>query len=348
MEKTHRFSSYNFLLATLTVSCTVVYFVAKPFLSPLILAAVFAYLFQPIYKNFIRFFKESESLAAFITTLIIIILIMIPLIFLGIRIFKESSQLYQSLTIQSEGSPSESIETIIEKIFSFFLIPQNLKLNLGQYAKQGVEILVQKLGAVFSGLAKTLFNIFVFLIAFYYFLKDGHKLKNYLITLSPLDDKDDELIVSRLKQSVSAAIKGNLTIGLIQGILTGIGFAIFGVPNAVLWGGVAAITALLPGIGTALVIIPAIAFLFLIGNIFNGIGLIIWGVIAVGLIDNFLGPKLIGRGMQLHPLIVFISVIGGISLFGPLGFLLGPLSMSVCVALIDIYFSLKNKNSQIL
>ena len=102
-----------------------------------------------------------------------------------------------------------------------------------------------------------------------------------------------------------------------------------------------AITALVPGVGTALVITPAIIFLFLTGNTFGGVGLLVWGFTAVGLIDNFLGPKIVGRGMQLHPLAVFLAVLGGLAFFGPLGFLLGPLVMSVCVALVDMYSSQK-------
>ena len=181
----------------------------------------------------------------------------------------------------------------------------------------------------------------MFLIAFYFFLKDGSKLKDYFVELSPLDDKDDEKIISRLKQAVSATVKGSLSIGLIQGTLTGIGFAIFGVPNAVLWGTVAAVAALIPGVGTALIILPAILFLFVPENTFGAFGLLAWGLLAVGLIDNFLSPRLVGRGMKLHPLLVFISVLGGLAFFGPLGFLLGPLSVSVFLALIDIYFSIK-------
>lgn len=239
------------------------------------------------------------------------------------------------------------MEEILNRTRTVLPIPADFKLDFGQYAKQGLEVLIQNFGAVFSSFAKIIINAFVFLTAFYFFIKDGNRLKNYFVDLSPLDDTDDEFIVSRLKSAVSAAMKGNLAIGIIQGALTGIGFAIFGVPNPVLWGGVAAIAAFLPGIGTSLVIIPAIIFLFLTGNTFGGVGLLVWGVTAVGLVDNFLGPKLVGRGMQLHPLAVFIAVLGGLVFFGPLGFLLGPLAMSVCLALFDIYSSLKLKESQI-
>lgn len=334
--------SYYFLLLALGASCLVVYFIAKPFLSSLILAAVFAFIFQPVYQKFLNYLKKRESLAAFTTTVLAIIFIIIPIALLGSQIFKESTQLYQSL-VSGGGGFEISIRDIIDRARATLPISADFEIDFGQYAKQALEVMIQHLGAVFSSFARILLNAFVFLAAFYFFLKDGNKLKNYFVALSPLNDTDDELVVSRLKSGVSAAIKGNLTIGLIQGALTGVGFTIFGVPNAALWGGVAAVAAFLPGVGTALVIIPAIIFLFLTGNTFNGIGLLVWGAAAVGLVDNFLGPKLVGRGMQLHPLAVFIAVLGGMAFFGPLGFLLGPLAMSVCLALIDIYFSLKNK-----
>lgn len=344
MNKKHQ--SHYFLFIALSVSVVVVYFIIKPFLGPLILAAVFAFLFQPIYKKFLNYLKKQESVAAFSTTIVAIFLILLPISILGTQIFKESSQLYQTLTSENNNFVS-SMEEILNRTRAVLPIPADFKLDFGHYAKQGLEVLIQNFGAVFSSFAKIIINAFVFLTAFYFFIKDGNRLKNYFVDLSPLDDTDDEFIVSRLKSAVSAAMKGNLAIGIIQGALTGIGFAIFGVPNPVLWGGVAAIAAFLPGIGTSLVIIPAIIFLFLTGNTFGGVGLLVWGVTAVGLVDNFLGPKLVGRGMQLHPLAVFIAVLGGLVFFGPLGFLLGPLAMSVCLALFDIYSSLKLKESQI-
>jgi predicted PurR-regulated permease PerM len=132
-------------------------------------------------------------------------------------------------------------------------------------------------------------------------------------------------------------MKGSLFIALIQGCLTGIGFAIAGVPNPALWGSVAMISALIPGIGTSLVLIPGILFLFGTGHPGPGFGLLAWGALAVGLIDNFLSPKLLGRGTNLHPLFILFSVMGGLALFGPLGFLFGPLVLSLWSALISIY-----------
>ncbi len=340
----HNQHSNYFLLFCLTASIVVVYFIVQPFLIPLIVAAVFAFLFQPIYGKFLSLTRERSSFAAFATTVTAIILFVLPIAFLGTLILKESTGLYLTLSGENRNDLVAVVEGVLDQARLVLPIPETFELNINQHIKQGLGVLVQHLGGIFSSFVKILLNVFVFLNAFYFFLKDGHKLKDYLVALSPLDDKDNELIVLRLQSAVSAIVKGNLTIGLVQGILTGIGFTIFGVPNAVLWGSVAAIVALVPGIGTALVIVPAIIFLFLTGNAFGGAGLIMWGLTAVGLVDNFLGPKLVGRSMRLHPLAVFLAVLGGLALFGPLGFLLGPLSMSVCLALIDIYFSLKTRD----
>lgn len=331
--------SHYFLLVALGASCLLVYLIAQPFLGPLILAAVFAFLFQHIYQKLLGYFKGGESWAAFVTTLIAIVLILLPITLLGTQIFRESTQLYQSL-LSGESTSFAGTRSVLSQIRTVLPIPAEFELDLAQYAGQALDALLSNLGAVFSSFAKTLLSVFVFLTAFYFFLKDGDKLKNYLVFMSPLEDKDDELIVAKLRLAVSAVVKGNLTIGLVQGMLTGVGFAIFGIPNPVLWGAVAAIAALIPGIGTALVITPAVIYLFVTGNTFGGVGLLVWGLTAVGLIDNFLGPKLVGRGMQLHPLAVFVAVLGGLAFFGPLGFLLGPLAMSVCLALISIYSSI--------
>jgi predicted PurR-regulated permease PerM len=128
-------------------------------------------------------------------------------------------------------------------------------------------------------------------------------------------------------------------VALCQGIVAGIGFAIFGVPSPFFWGAVAGLFALVPGVGPALIWIPAVIYLYLTGN--DGsiawIGQIIWGVVAVGLIDNVVGPKMLNRGIQIHPLFILLAVIGGISMFGPEGFLFGPLVLSIFVAVIDVW-----------
>jgi predicted PurR-regulated permease PerM len=220
-------------------------------------------------------------------------------------------------------------------------VAQDFSSTIDQYLNDGLTWLVQHLGFIFKSFAKIAISSFIFLVALYYLLKDGVKFKRAVITLSPLDEADDEIIFQKLGMAINTVVEGNLLIALVQGILTCLGLAIFGIANPVLWGSVAAAAALVPGIGTALVLTPAILFLFLTGGMFNGTGLLIWGVLAVGLVDNFLGPKLIGHGIQIHPLLILLSVIGGLAFFGPLGFLLGPLTITLLFVILDIYSSFR-------
>ncbi len=325
---------FYFLLAILAGICVLTFFIFRPFLYALVLAAIFAVAFQSIYQKIIILVRGWKGLAAFITILIAVIFIFTPLIFLGIQIFQEAQQLYLFLI---DGSGKDTVlnifNSLTENLQKYFPNAKEFSLNIDQYFKQILSWLIQHLGAVFSSFAKIMISSFLFLFALYYLLKDGQKLKKKIIALSPLTDTDNEIIFKKLELTVNSVIKGKLIISLIQGVLTAVGFAVFGVPNAVLWGTVAAIAALIPGIGTALVLIPAIIFLFLRGETPSALGLLAWGIGAVGLIDNFLGPKLVGRGMQLHPLIVFLSVLGGMLFFGPLGFILGPITISLLFTL---------------
>lgn len=338
----HHHSNY-FLLFCLIASLAVVYFILEPFLAPLILAAAFAYLLQPVQGRLTRYFGGRQSLAAFATTLVAVVVLLVPIGLLGTQILKESTQLYVSLAGDGGGGFIGVVENTVASARTVLPIPAGVDLSVGQYATQALGVLASNLGPIFSSLAGILLSTFVFLIALYFLLKDGARLKEYLVATSPLADRDDLMIVSRLQSAVSATVKGSLTIGLVQGVLTGVGFALFGVPNAALWGSVAAVAALVPAVGTALVIAPAILYLFLTGSSAAALGLLLWGFVAVGLVDNLLGPRLIGRGMHLHPLLVFLAVLGGLGFFGPLGFFLGPLVVSLCLALIEIYSSLLPK-----
>lgn len=345
MNTSNQKSKTYFLLILIAGTLILAFFVFRPFLNALLLAMVFAVVFQPLHQKILGCTRERQAAAAFLTVIITVALILIPLAFLGIQIFQEAQQLYSSLT---EGGGKDNILNIFKGLIGnfqqYFSTTKEFSIDIDQYLKQGLGWLLQNLGGVFSNFAKVIVSFFIFLFALYYLFKDGQKLKRAVIALSPLADVDDEAIFKKLELAVNSVIRGNIVIALIQGILTAIGFIIFGIPNAMLWGTMAAIAALIPSVGTALVLTPAIIFLFLSGKTLPAFGLLAWGAGAVGLIDNFLGPKLIGRGMRLHPMIVLLSVFGGIGFFGPIGFLLGPLTLSLFFVLLDIYSSfIKNQ-----
>ena len=331
-----------FLVALIAVSSVLTFFIFKPFIIVLVLALVFAVVLQPLYRSVLRRMSAYPGLASLITMLISVVCILIPLTFITVQIADEAQNLYSSIT---NGGGETYLNTVIKSMSditvryspSLALSGADLSASVDQYVKDGLAWLVHNLGGAFGGVARLLLSLFIFLIALYYFLRDGEKLKRTIIDASPLRDTDDNAVLTRLEQSINSVIRGSLTIALIQGVLTGVGFAFFGVPNFILWGVVAAFAALIPGIGTSLVLAPGIAYLFIIGATVPAVGLLIWSVVAVGLIDNLLGPKLVGKGMRIHPLIVLLSVFGGLAFFGPAGIFLGPLCASLLFALVSIH-----------
>jgi len=325
-----------FLFATIAVIGVILFFVFEPFLFPLILAIVFATVFTPAYKRILTLVRGRRGVASLLTTFAVLLVIVIPVAFLVTQIIAEASGLYSSI-VNNSGTVtfSQSIEAAIRNLGLPFL-PQG-PLDVDQYARQGLSWLLQNVGSVFSNVAIITLDLFILLIAMYFLLRDGDTLRKIVITISPLQDKYDETVIAKLERAINGVVTGSISVALIQGFLTAIGLAIFGVPNPVLWGTVASIVALIPGIGTSLVLIPSILFLFFTGATAAAAGLLAWGFLAVGLVDNILGPKLVGRGVQFHPFLILLSILGGVSFFGPLGFLLGPLTLSLLLALLEIY-----------
>ena len=339
---------FYFLLVLLIGTIILSFYVLRPFLTALILAVVFTVVFQPVYKKILKYTFNHEGLAALLTTIIIAVTIFTPLTLLAIKIFQESRDLYISLV---EGNGRENfvnlLSGLLDSFRNYFLLPDEFSINLGQYLKDGLRWLLNNLGSLFSNFINILTTSFVFLISLYYLLKDGQKLKRAAIDYSPLANIDDEMILHKLELAIGSVIKGNFTIAILQGVLSAIGFTIFGVPNAILWGVAAAFAALVPSVGTSLVFIPVIALMFFTGQIFSALGLVFWGALAVGLVDNLLAPKLISRGMKLHPLLILFSVLGGLVFFGPVGFILGPIILSLLFALLHIYFYvMKNSDNR--
>jgi len=341
----HQKSELYFLPFLLTGVFILAFFIFKPFLYALIFAIIFATVFGPVHKKALTITRERRGLAALLATVSVLIIVVVPITFVGIQIFQEATGLYSFLT-QNGGAADlyRGAEDTIDSLKRFIPVSVDFSVDINQYLRQGLSWLLQHLGPLFSNVAKAMLGVFVFLIALYYLFKDGHKLKVAVVALSPLQDIHDETIFNKLALAINSVIRGGLAVALIQGILTAVGFTLFGVPNATLWGSVAAITALIPGIGTTLVLLPAILYLYFNGEALFAVGLLTWGVVAVGLVDNFLRPKLVERGIRLHPFLILLSILGGIGFFGPLGFLLGPLVLSLFFALLEIYFAIRKEH----
>lgn len=331
-----------FFLSLLIGAIALTALIFRPFLEPLALAAVFAVVLREPCKRISKLLGDWPSVAALITVVASVLVILLPLALIGALVANEARDLFVSLESQSGRNAIAEFflrlnATYGDLVPGFEDFSRTVSANIDTYARTALEWLVEHAGAIFSGISGFLLSLFIFFIALYYLLRDGTRVREALVKLSPLTDSEDEAILEHLSRAVNSVVKGSLMIALIQGALAGVGFALFGVPHAALWGTVTAVAALVPGIGTALVFLPAVAFLFITGSTIPAVGLLVWGTFAVGLIDNLLGPRLIGRGMRLHPLLILLAVLGGILFFGPVGVLLGPLSLSLLFALLTIY-----------
>lgn len=331
-------SRHYFFLVLLVVIGILNAVVFYPFLGALIFAATFAAMFRGWHERFSSFFPSTPSFAAFLTIVSISLIIITPLVFLGILVFNEAQNVYIGLTLGSDFASefNDALGGLVEK-YPLLQSVAGLANNFDEYLRAASSYLVNNLGAVFSGVATVTLSLFITLVALFFFLKDGKALRKSIVQLSPLQDGDDALIMDHLERVINSVIKGSLLIALIQGVSAGVGYLIFGVPNAALWGAATTLTSLIPGIGTAVVMAPAIGYLFLVGKTSAAIGLLIWGVVVVGLIDNLFKPQLIAAGAGIHPFLILLSVLGGLTIFGIYGFLLGPILLSFLSALIDLW-----------
>ena len=329
----------TFFLILFALTSVLLFLVFQPFVQSLLLGVVGALIFYPLYGWLHKLTKGQEALSALVTILIVSLIVLVPLLLLGTQLFIESRSFYETIVsgdynlriVEIEESLNQSLDDWIGTTISLE-IPQ-LQAGLTSAATWLAINSSAIVGRVFT----VVFKLIIGIIAFYYFLKHGLTLRDELVSLSPLKEDRTRKIMERFKTTVRSVVEGSLVVALVQGLLLGIGFALFGVPQPVLWGSMGVLAALIPGIGTILVSVPAVIYLFAVSSTFNTVGFAIWGFLVVGLADNLLRPILIQRYLVIHPLFIFLSVIGGIGFFGPLGFIWGPILLSLLMVLLELY-----------
>lgn len=323
-----RYFFFGLLLTTFIFT----FFIFRPFWVVLVLGLSFSIVLYPIYEWLTKR-KIPSWLASLLTVIFFTIVVCGPLLGIGAIVFNQSQDVYHTVTDSEQAKPF--LDLIENKVNT--LLPEGVTFDINKKATELVTYLSENIASIFTTTVSAFFSFILILLIIFYFLKDGAEWRKAIIVLSPLGDKDDEQIIRKLAQAVNGVIKGSLFIAIIQGALLGLGLWFFGIPNGALWGVVAAITSLIPTLGTSLVSIPAIIFLFVTGNTVAAIGLLIWAVVMVGTIDNFLGPLIVGQKIHVSSLLILFSVLGGISLLGPVGVLVGPLTVSLLYTLISIY-----------
>ena len=335
--------NYNvyFFFAVLIGITVVAYFIMKPFLMPFLIAAVLAHLFAPVHEIFLKFFKR-QGLSSALVCVLVALIIMVPIFIVLSLVISEIQS-----SINNFNADPEAIRVSIENfsgrlttlpIFNLFsseeIINQTSIISAAKSFSQNALFVLQ---GAYQSVAHFVFVTFIVFFSLFYLLIDGKKLVKKLMQISPLQDEYEKMLIAKFNSITRATIKGTIVIGALQGLIGSILFLATGVASPIFFGILMTIASVIPPIGSGLIWIPIGIVMILLGHVTEGVTILLVGTLVIGSIDNFIRPKVVGKDTQMHPLLILFSTLGGIALFGISGFIVGPMLMSLFVALWEIY-----------
>ncbi len=314
----------------------------RMFIMAILLAGIFSAMAQPLYRRLEGWFNGRKNPASLLTLFAFFLIILLPLVGLmgivaaqAIKISREVKPWIDQMT----GRPSainEWLQTF--PLYDSLAAYQNVILQkAGELVGMTSTFLFENISSFTFSTINTIFMFFVLLYTMFFFLKEGRQILERVLFYLPLPEGVENRILDRFTSVTRATIKGTLVIGIIQGSLAGLAFWVVGIDSAVFWGTIMTVLSIIPAVGSALIWIPAVIVLAISGQYIQATGLFLFCSLLVGSIDNALRPWLVGRDTALHELMIFFSTLGGISLFGIMGFIVGPIIAALFVTLWDIY-----------
>lgn len=311
------------------------YKLAVPFLPVLVWALTLAVMFAPL-QRWLESKFGHPNFAALISLLLIGFIVVVPALFVGEQLVGQvvkGSQLIENKVDSGEWrrvlEAQPQLEPIVKKIEKYVNLPETVKT------------LNAKLGSIAGAIVKgSIFQVVGFILVFYvlfFFLRDRHLALKSITLLSPLSQTEMSMLLNRVGDTIHAIVYGTFAIAVVQGCLGGLMFWLLGLPAPLLWGLVMSLLAVVPILGTSVIWAPAALFLGLEGNWGSALILTLWGILVVGTIDNLLRPIFVGNRLKLHTVLAFMSIVGGLVLFGPAGLILGPVTLTATIALLEIW-----------
>ncbi len=313
------------------------YKMTVPFLAVITWALALAVLFVPLQRWF-EFKLKSPSLAAFISVLLIGLILITPAMFVGqqlvLQVVKGTQLVEDKLSSEQwhkvlEGQPQ--LAPIVNKITQKIDFPGTVKTLVSWVGSSAGAIVKASIFQVL-GLCLTLYVLF-------FFLRDRHVVLKSIMSLSPLSHAEMARMYRRIGDTIHATVYGTFAIAFVQGFLGGLMFWWLGLPAPLLWGLMMGLLAVVPMLGASIIWAPAALFLALEGDWRSAFILALWGLLIISTIDNLLRPILVGNRLKLHTVLSFLSVVGGLILFGPVGLILGPITLTITITLLEIWFS---------
>ena len=331
----------TFLLALVAAISIAFVAMIRAFLLTIFLAAIFTGLSYPMYGRFLHAFRGRSALAAIATILVLVTLLVAPLLaVLG-------AAANEALRVSEIVRPQ--LERIIEQPGEFnrrlrmvpgyqYVEPYRAQIfqKAGELVGSTSAFLFGALSAATRASAVLIFHFVILLYTMFFFLRDGPDLLSGALGYLPLRDADKQNVLDKFVSVTRATLKGTVLIGIAQGALGGLAFWAAGIDGAIFWGTVMTVLSIIPGVGGALVWIPAAIILMTTGEVWRGLALAAFCGLVIGSVDNLLRPLLVGRDTQMHELLIFFSTLGGLMMFGVMGFIVGPILAALFVTVWEI------------
>ena len=311
------------------------------FIIALVMAFIFSALLNPFYRRALKICRGKKALASILVLLVSSVVVGAPLLGMLTLVANETVQMSEEIGpwlkqhVQGDGMTQlPSWLPVREELMPF---QNDILQKVGEWTGDLTTFLVDSLKNATQGAAVFVLNLFVMLYAMFFFLMHGEAIGRKFIEYLPLDADTSRDILDRGLAVTKASLKSILVIGVIQGVLVGGAFWIAGIEGAAFWGALVMVLSAIPGIGPPLVWLPASIYLMMNGQTVAGVLLAIWGFAVVSTIDNILRPRIVGKETRLPDLLILISSLGGITLFGPAGIIIGPVIASVFVTAMGVY-----------
>ncbi len=330
--KLANYKSY-LLFAAVIVLILFSYKLVVPFIPALLTAVILAIIFNPLFTRILRIVKQKQ-VSAGITLFLIFLIVAIPLLFMTGPVIRETTALQEGFNKLDFSKVSETINSVTK-----------INININTYAKDYASkisgFLINATANIFVSIMKGLLSIIIIAFTMFYLFIQGPELIKKLKKTIPLARHKKDKLFKDVQNTTNGIIFGLVVSGLAQGVVGALGFYFLGIPNAILWGIIITILAILPAIGASAIWFPTVIYLFAMDRIVAGIILFLYGFLIISSIENILKPKLIGVKANIHPIVIFLGLLGGLKLFGFAGILIGPLILSLLVVL---YRALEEEN----
>ncbi len=346
-----KFPSY-FLIACLFITGLFLFNILYPFLTGLVLAAILATAFHPLYHKILALLRNRERWASLLSCFLILVLLVVPLVVFILLLSRQALNTFdfikhelqaghydQYLLWAPGGIIYDFLNNLIGRVDTIIDVKNlDIKTNITNFVQSITSFFLNQAASIINGFLNLLLTFFVMFFAMYYFFKDGHAIIKKIMVLSPLPEKHEVEVFRKFKEISLATLYGIFLTSIVQGIIGGIGFAIVGIPNVLFWGTAIAVFSLIPFVGTSVVWFPAGIILLLSGNYIGGIFLLLWGAFLVSTVDNFLRAFLIGGRTKTNQLLTFLAIFGSIWYFESLvGVIFGPLILALFFTFLHIY-----------